>query len=217
MTPLLHERGTKYMYSNAGTNTAGRIIEGVSGMPYDRFMQSRLLDPLGMSETTFWPKGELLARLATAYKPTADKLNLQETPIVQLSYPLDGPIRYASPAGGLFSTAADVCRFLQMIANGGTFEGRHYLSADAIGSMTTSQTGSLTVSKDKPEDGYGFGWGTDGKGGFGHGGALGTHMWIVPGDDLIMVLMIHNHGFPGEDGPNVLPAFQSAAREFRRV
>jgi CubicO group peptidase (beta-lactamase class C family) len=216
MTAISQERGTKFVYSNAGTNTAGRIIEAVSGMPYDRFMQSRFFDPLGMRDTTFWPQGELLSRLATAYKPTADKTNLEETPIVQLSYPLDGPNRYASPAGGLFSTAADCSRFLRMILNGGTFEGRQYLSSEAVGVMTRSQTGSLRATPEMPDEGYGFGWGTDGPRGFGHAGAFGTYMWIVPADDLAMVLMIHNHGFPGEDGPNVRTVFESAAREFRR-
>jgi CubicO group peptidase (beta-lactamase class C family) len=159
----------------------------------------------------------LLARLATAYKPTSDKTNLEATRIAQLSYPLDGANRHASPAGGLFSTAADCCRFLQMILNGGTFEGRTYLSAESIRVMTASQTGSLTVSKDKPEDGYGFGWGTDGARGFGHGGAYGTLMWILPAEDLITLLMIQNNGHPGEDGPKLRTVFEAAAREFRRL
>ena len=55
LTPLKFEPGTKYDYSNAGINTAGRIIEVVSGMPYEQFMQKRLFDPLGMKDTTFWP------------------------------------------------------------------------------------------------------------------------------------------------------------------
>src|SRR5262245_5741011 len=55
MTPLQSEPGTKYQYSNAGINTAGRIIEVVGGMPYETFLQKRLFDPLGMTDTTFWP------------------------------------------------------------------------------------------------------------------------------------------------------------------
>ena len=60
MTPLQFEPGSKYAYSNAGINTAGRIIEVVSGVPYEEFMQKRLFDPLGMKDTTFWPdEGQL--------------------------------------------------------------------------------------------------------------------------------------------------------------
>src|SRR6187431_3084199 len=54
MSPLQTEPGTAYQYSNAGINTAARIIEVVSGMKYEDFMQQRLFDPLGMKDTTFW-------------------------------------------------------------------------------------------------------------------------------------------------------------------
>src|SRR6185295_16675925 len=72
-TPLLFEPGTKYQYSNAGINTAGRMIEVVSGMPYEKFMQERLFDPLFMTDTTFWPSEQQLARLAKGHKPNRDK------------------------------------------------------------------------------------------------------------------------------------------------
>ena len=58
MTPLQFEPGSKYQYSNAGINTAGRIIEVVSGMPYEEFLDKRLFEPLGMKDTTFWPNEE---------------------------------------------------------------------------------------------------------------------------------------------------------------
>src|SRR4029077_12206698 len=54
--PLQFEPGSKYQYSNAGINTAGRIIEVVSGIPYEEFMEQRLFGPLGMKDTTFWPE-----------------------------------------------------------------------------------------------------------------------------------------------------------------
>lgn len=122
LTPLVFEPGTKYQYSNAGINTAGRIIEVVSGMPYEQFMQKRLFDPLGMKDTSFFLNEQQLKRLARSYKPDKDRTGLEETPVTQLSYPLTRPDRYPSPAGGLFSTAADVGRFGQMILNGGEFE-----------------------------------------------------------------------------------------------
>lgn len=72
-TPLVAEPGTKYLYSNAGINTAGRIIEVVSGMSYEDFLDKRLFAPLGMTDTTFWPSEAQAKRIAKAYKPTADK------------------------------------------------------------------------------------------------------------------------------------------------
>ena len=79
MTPLQFDPGSQYQYSNAGINTAGRIIEVVSGMPYEEFMQKRLFDPLGMKDTTFWPTEEQVKRLAKSYKPGKDNKGLEET------------------------------------------------------------------------------------------------------------------------------------------
>src|SRR5262249_8112736 len=76
--PLRQEPGTKYEYNNCGINTAGRIIEVVSGMPYADFLQQRLLDPLGMTDTTGWPSEEQAARLAHTARATEDKKSLVE-------------------------------------------------------------------------------------------------------------------------------------------
>ena len=205
MTPLLFEPGSKYQYSNAGINTAGRIIEVVSGMLYEDFLQKRLFDPLGMKDTTFRPNAEQLARLAKSYKPNADKNGLAETTITQLKYPLDDPKRQPVPAGGLFSTADDVGRFCQMVLNGGTFRGKRYLSANAVKEMTTRQTGEGI------KESYGLGWATGG-GTFGHGGAYATNMTIDPKRGLVLVFMVQHAGFPGE-GRKSLGAFRQAAEE----
>ena len=104
--PLQAEPGTHYQYSNPGMSTVGRLVEVISGMPYDRFMDERIFQPLGMKDTTFWPSDEQLSRLAKSYKPAADKTGLEETTIGGLRYPLSDRTRYPFPAGGLFSTAA---------------------------------------------------------------------------------------------------------------
>ncbi len=205
LTPLGFEPGTKYQYSNAGINTAGRIIEVVAGMPFEEFLETRLTRPLGMVDTTFWPKGEQLARIARAYKPGAGHTGLEATTISQLRYPLDGPSRCPMPAGGLFSTASDVGRFCQMILNGGVFQGKRYLSEAAVKEMTRKQTG------DALPDGYGLGWATGGDH-FGHGGALATNMEIDTKRGLITVFLIQHAGFPG-DGAKSHGAFKNAAEE----
>ena len=193
MSPLQTEPGTKYEYSNAGTNTAGRIIEVLSGMPYDDFMRTRLFEPLGMNETSFVPTDEQVARLAKTYKPDAAKTRLEETRTWQLFYPLTDPRRQPMPAGGLFSTARDVLRFCQMILNGGELDGRRYVSADSIKQMTTKQTGS------KVENCYGLAWGLDTEK-FGHGGALSTNMSINPGRGIITIFLVQHEGWPNEAG-----------------
>jgi CubicO group peptidase (beta-lactamase class C family) len=205
MTPLQFEPGSKYQYSNAGINTAGRMIEVVSRMPYEDFLDRRLFQPLGMKDTTFWPNEDQVKRLAKSYRPNANKDGLEEFPIGQLKYPLSDRKRYPMPAGGLFSTAGDVGRFCQMVLNGGSFEGHRYLSAEAVKLMTSKQTG------DALKDGYGLGWSTGG-GSFGHGGAHSTNMTIDANRGLIYVWMVQHAGFPG-DGGKSQSVFRKAAEE----
>lgn len=218
LTPLDAEPGTRYAYSNAGTNTAGRIIEVVSGVPYEHFMQARLFGPLGMKDTTFFPTAEQVQRLARSYKPNADRAGLEETPITQFLYPLLRGDRYPCPAGGLFSSAADVAAFGRMILSGGQFGGRRYVSESAVREMTSTQTGTLLA---KDGSGYGLAWSTtlaraDGAGApagaCGHGGAYANDLWIDPQSGLVMVFMVQQSGgFVGTQGNPVLPAFRKAA------
>jgi CubicO group peptidase (beta-lactamase class C family) len=220
--PLTFEPGTEFHYSNAGINTAGRIIEIVSGMPYEKFMQERLFTPLGMKDTTFFPLHEQLQRLAESYKPGPLNIGLKRTDIGQLSYPLDGPNRYPCPAGGLFSTAADVGQFCQMLLNGGTLGGKRYISAASLQQMTSTQTGQI-MNKGHGEEGYGFGFFTSryprgdpmpGSGGiFQHGGAYSTNMEIDPIHQRVTVFLVQQAGFPGNDGNHCLAVFERTAAE----
>jgi CubicO group peptidase (beta-lactamase class C family) len=203
MMPLQFEPDSKYQYSNAGINTAARILEVLSGMKYEDFMQKRLFDPLGMKDTTFWPGDEQVSRLAKSYKPNAAKDGLEETTVGQLTYPLQDRRRQPMPAGGLFSTAVDVARFCQMILNGGELDGRRYVSEAAVKQMTTKQTAEAL------KDGYGLGWSVGG-GTFGHGGAFATNMTVDPGRGLVTVYLVQHSGFPG-DGAKAQGAFRRAA------
>jgi CubicO group peptidase (beta-lactamase class C family) len=222
LTPLNNQPGTHYDYSNAGINTAGRIIEAVSGMPYEKFMEQRLFKPLGMKDTTFWPTESQIKRLAKSYKPNAARDGLEEILIGQLTYPLTNRQRGVCPAGGYFSTASDLSLFCRMILNGGSLDGKKYLSAASVREMTSTQTGRL-MDKDNGESGYGLGWSTTRKiplnpdvavpGGCGHGGAYATHFWIDPGQRLITIFMVQHAGYPGTDGNKIQPAFTKAAIE----
>jgi CubicO group peptidase (beta-lactamase class C family) len=205
ITPLLFEPGSKYQYSNAGINTAGRIIEVVSHMSYEDFLQKRLFDPLGMKDTTFWPNKEQLHRLAKSYRPNKDRTDLEEIKIGQLQYPLSDRRRQPMPAGGLFSTSRDVGRFCQMMLNRGTFEGKRYLSENAVKEMTRKQTGPGI------NDNYGLGWSTGG-GGFGHGGAYSTNMSVDTKRGLIFVYMVQHAGF-ARDGDRAQGEFRRVAQE----
>ncbi len=203
-TPLQSEPGTKYSYSNMGINTAGRIIEVVSGMPYEDFLEKRLLTPCGMKDTTFWPNEEQIQRLAKSYKPSKDKTGLEEIKIGQLKYPLNDRKRQPMPAGGLFATAEDVARFCQMVLNKGVHDGKRILSEQAVKEMTSKQTGSLPT-------GYGLGWSIGGNT-VGHGGAEGTNMSIDTKQGLVLVWMVQHAGYP-KGGEKAQGAFRKAAEE----
>lgn len=238
--PLRREPGAKYEYNNAGINTAARIIEVVSGMPYAQFLQVRLLDPLGMKDTGFWPDAVRAKRLAHSARMSADKSGLEEiefdknvTPelIARLGKGVDVPREmiqdlgvgkvaeyanhYGEPAGGLMSTAADMGQFCRMLLCGGELDGRRYLSEAAVRAMTMDQTGSATVS---PQEGYGLGWsvkkGTEegpSIGSFGHRGARRTVMWIDPANGLAMVLLLERMDMSGDEQKDVYGSFLKAA------
>jgi CubicO group peptidase (beta-lactamase class C family) len=206
-TPLRFQPGSAFLYSNAGINTAGRIIEVVSGMPYETFLDKRLFGPLGMKDTTFGPSEKQLERLAKSYKPNKDKTGLEETKIGQLKYPLSDRRRQPMPAGGLFSTASDVGRFCRMVLAGGVFDGKRLLSEASVKAMTSKQTGKLKA-------GYGLGWSTGGD--FGHGGAHATNMTVDPKRGLVLVWMVQQTGGFPANGEKSQGAFRKAAEELFR-
>lgn len=194
LTPLVTQPGAKYQYSNAGINTAARVIEVVTKQKYEDFMQQRLFDPLGMKDTTFWPSAAQEKRVAKSYRPDAAKTNLDEFKISQLIYPLsDRASRFPMPAGGLFSTAEDVAKFCRMLLNGGELDGKRYLSPAAFSALTKRQT------PDTVKDSYGVGFAVGGDW-FGHGGAHSTNMEVHPKRELAVIWMVQHAGFPGEGG-----------------
>lgn len=203
MTPLSSEPGSRYAYSNAGVNTAGRIIEVVSGTAYVDFLEQYLFDPLGMADTTFFPGTKQIQRLAKPYRASADTGELEETSIDCMQHPLEGAGRYAFPAGGLFSTAADVSQFCRMFLNNGEHEGKRYLQPASVTEMTAGQRYEGTALP------VGLGWFGDHDSYF-HGGAMATNMTINPKHGKVLVYMVQHASFPG-DGNRSFDLFQQAA------
>lgn len=225
--PMQYEPGEKWKYTQSGINAAARIVELVSGMTFDAFLQQRLFDPLGMKDTTFYPTAEQRARLATAYAKNKDSGLLEPVPPRP-----DFGSRDRPPQGnaGLYSTAPDYARFCQMLLNGGTLAGHRYLSPAAMRFLTTPQTGGLPTGFFQNDTfgnhGTNYGWGIatcilraphDGvaamlsPGSFGHGGAWGTQAWIDPLKGVAYVLMVQRSNFPNSDASDVRREFQQAA------
>ena len=181
--PLLSQPGTHYFYANEDFNSAGRIIEVVSGMPYDAFMQKYVFDPLEMKDTTFYPSPAQVTKLAKTY--TARKgSGLEEVPIERFIYPLDDrKHRFPVASGGVFTTATDEAKFCQMLLNHGMFNGKHVISEDSWKAMTTKETPAAIQTP------YGFGLEVT-PDGFRHGGAYKTEMTINEKDGFYTVFFV---------------------------
>lgn len=181
--PLQWQPGDKYQYGNQGMNIAARVVEVVSGMPYEDFLQQRFFDPLGMSETTFWPSESQVARLAQAYGPNRQKTGFAKGDIFFLTKPLgDRQHRYPEAGGGLFSTTHDIFRYGLMLANNGELDGKRYLSAAAMDELRKPQTGKTGVN-------YSLGYHLR-NGMFGHDGAYGTDLSVNPETGMIAIFIV---------------------------
>ncbi len=215
--PLAFEPGSKWTYSTAGINTLGRIVEVVSGQPFAEFLDERILHPLGMKSTTFWPTARQARRLATAYAPGPGGKGLAPVDIYFIKGGVENRARPPLPGGGLFSTAEDMAKFYQCILNDGVAGGKRLLSKEAVAQMTSVQTGELKCGF---VDGmaFGLGWGVVRQpqgvtamlapGTFGHGGAYGTQGWVDAQNDLIYVMMIQRAKLPNGDASDMRRAFQ---------
>ena len=126
LQPLTFEPGTKWSYSNSGIDALGRVIEVVSGESYETFLQKRVFEPLGMTDTTFYPTKEQLARLAVIYsKGKDDKLVPAPNALIGLPAGAKHPI----PAGGLVSCGNDLAKLYRMMLNKGELNGNAASSA----------------------------------------------------------------------------------------
>lgn len=181
--PLQWQPGDKYAYGNQGMNIAARIVEIISGMPYEAFLQTRFFDPLGMTETTFWPSEAQIARLAGSYGPNKEKNGYARGSVTFLTKPYsDRAHRFPEAGGGLFSTTHDIFRYGLMLANDGELDGRRYLTHAAMEELRKEQTGATKVN-------YSLGYHLR-NGMFGHDGAYGTDLSVNPATGMIAIFMI---------------------------
>jgi CubicO group peptidase (beta-lactamase class C family) len=184
---LQWQPGDKYQYGDQGMNIAARVVEVVSGLPYEEFLQKRFFDPLGMTETTFWPSDAQIAWLAGAYGPNKEKNGYARGGIKFLTQPYSDHVhRFPEAGGGLFSTTHDILRYGLMLANDGELEGKRYLSHAAMEELRKEQTGTTKVN-------YSLGYHLR-NGMFGHDGAYGTDLSVNPTNGMVAVFMIQCTG-----------------------
>jgi CubicO group peptidase (beta-lactamase class C family) len=203
--PLAHQPGTAFTYG-MNTDVLGRVIEVVSGRPFDQFLAERIFVPLRMTDTAFFVPKEKQSRLAALYRPVAnakpgrvEKIESDPETVGDVAISAGRvltPPKYISGGAGLVSTAADYARFLTMLLRGGEFEGRRLLRAESIRAMTSNQIGKLDCPYPIHGDKFGLGFGvTTNAGGpasvgsFSWGGIYHTFFWVDPEKELVAVLM----------------------------
>ena len=203
--PLLFNPGERWEYS-LGVDVLGRLVEVVSGMPFDQFLRTRVFDPLGMKDTYFFPPENKLDRLATAYTYYPDKglSRFPDTPITEGSftysadYPYRGAKKLFSGGAGLTSTAADYARFSEMMLEGGKLGNVRVLSRKSVELMTHDQLGKIA-----PDQAFGLGFGIEGvksplaelgtPGAFEWGGFFYTTFSVDPKEQMIVIFMGQLH------------------------
>jgi CubicO group peptidase (beta-lactamase class C family) len=217
--PLNSQPGEKWHYSIA-VDIQGYIVEKLSGMPFDQFLDKHIFKPLRMVDTGFYVPQEKVSRLAQVYNVDRDgKLRVENGGFAR-DYTKNPKL--FSGGGGLVSTAADYFRFCQMLLNGGSLDGVRILSPLTVELMRTNMIGDLNVTLGGAGSGTRFGLdfaivedpvasgGYYGKGTFYWGGAAGTWFWIDPVHELIVVGMIQHLG--ASSGAAGMPDLRSLSR-----
>jgi len=207
--PLMHQPGEKFTYG-LNTDLLGYLVEVISGMSLDEFFRNRIFEPLGMKDTYFYLPKEKRSRLATLYtedsttkrvKKNGESYQLNGT--INVNYPdMDGT--YYSGGGGLSSTAYDYSIFMQMLLNGGEYNGKRILSRASVRMMTTNQIGDLNIGDNK--FGLGFGIATEksvvnnpcSPGTFSWGGMFSSSYWIDPTEKIVAQFFLQQ--FPNSHG-----------------
>jgi methyl acetate hydrolase len=136
--PLLFEPGERWHYGTS-LDWVGRLVEGVSGLSLDEYFRREILDPLGMNDTFFIVPAHKLPRLVTVHRRGNDGR------LVEQPRQPPRPITEFNGGAGLYSTAGDYLRLVQMFLNGGRLNGARILSADSVSAMGRNQIGALGV------------------------------------------------------------------------
>jgi CubicO group peptidase (beta-lactamase class C family) len=200
--PLAHQPGSSWTYG-LSTDVLGRLVEVVSGQPFDSFLKERIFDPLAMGDTGFSVPSVHHGRLATVYTP-GDQGGLRPDTRPELAYA--EPPRYFSGGGGLVSTAADYARFCQILLNGGALDGVRVLGRATVALMLADHLPGRWHPFPEGHPLLPAGWSmalggatvVDGaltslpwsKGSYSWAGAASTSFWIDRAEGLLGVFMV---------------------------
>ncbi len=216
--PLVEQPGTVWDYG-LSLEVLGRVIEIVTGKSLYQAMKEMLLNPLGMTRTAYYVADP--ARFPLLANPLASEVDPAAAMHRDVLYPVD----FEAGGTGLVSTVGDYARFAQMLLNGGSLEGRRYLSPAAFATMTANHIAPATAVRLGdyyfPGDGYGYGLGVSVRispgrfnapgsiGEFGWTGSGGTYFFVDPKLDMFVLLMMQS---PSQRG-RIWPEFKKMVYE----
>jgi CubicO group peptidase (beta-lactamase class C family) len=211
---LLFQPGTAWSYTSGGIEVLGRIIEVASGQKYEDFIAERILKPLKMKDSFFYPPQDKIGRIAMVYVMRDGKLVRAPGSILG-----GDPAKYRAgsvfpaPGWGLYSTAEDLLHLYEMMLNDGVYEGHRFLSDFSVHLMTEPHTSKIRPVGWMRGADYGLSWEVvtqplgelagHSLGSYGHGGAFGTQGWIDPKNGLISILLIQRADGGAESLTNV--------------
>jgi len=204
--PLVWQPGTTFDYG-LSTDLLGRVLEKISGKSLGALLDEKLIKPLGMKDTHFVVPASKVTRIAEPFKldPATGGPSM---PVLDVTKPTGNE----SGGAGMSTTADDYLRFCQMLLNGGTLDGRRYLSRTTVALMASDHLGPKVATPVQPGEvlmgiqGYTFGLGfmvrqqagiaavPGSEGDFAWGGAAGTFFWIDPKEQLVAVMMAQTPG-----------------------
>ncbi len=189
--PLMWEPGSNTLYGGEGLHVAAYLVEKYSGMPYTKFVQTRILDPLGMKSTYFTYKDVPEDRRLPGHRKSKNKWE----PFFKGDPKIGGSGRYFAVDAGLYSTVGDMFIWHQMFLNGGEYEDVRILSGNSVREMIRKQTGDVQLGDNLV---WGLAWkvvddsqGSTAllsRGSFGKGGA-GNIIWADPKTNTIYIVM----------------------------
>ena len=183
-TPLFATPGQYYEYSDLGADMLGFVVEAVSGEKLDRFLDTRVFGPLGMTDTRFRPDASLRERIAPTELNPPRGYPLRGEVHDENAYALGGVAGHA----GLFSTVSDLAVFAQMLLNGGSYNGTRIVADSTVRLFTRRAAGTRALGWDTCA-----GTGSCGtylsSTAYGHTGFTGTSLWIDPEREMFVVLL----------------------------
>ena len=228
--PLAFQPGSRWHYS-VGIDVAARLIEVLADQPLGEFLAARIFEPLAMTDTGFGVADGADERLAAMYGlpdlvgegyhggmlVEAAMSGFNERIDVSATYPTKTPDTYVRGGLGLFATVDDYYRFAQMLANGGSLDGRRIVGRKTLELMHGNRLPLDLLPFDilgMPSTGYGFGLGSrvlldvataeraGSVGEFGWAGAAKTYFWVDPVEHLVGVFM--SQYMTGPQNPDVV-------------